>query len=355
MAPVTFCRADRRPVQPYFISPWQNEGVRLSVPCLVPLRGDFFCVPFGANRAPYRGENHPPHGETAGSAWSLEDYRANQHTRSLRLRLQMHVRPGSITREFSVVQGHNVVYSCTEIEGFDGDAPFAHHAILRMPARERGLLISTSPFAFGMTYPGMFSNPAAREYQLLAPGATFKRLTRVPSLYRTKRYVDYSAFPRPAGFTDLVELFEKPSLHPSWVTAVNTDERWLWFALKNPSMMPGRVLWIENGGRHAPPWNGRVRCLGIEDGCMFFDRGIADSCRPNPISRWGIATCTRFGGKKPVVVPYIQGAANIPKGFGRVTDADFEPSEVTFRSATGRVRLPVCHEFLFNPSRVSAL
>lgn len=47
MAPVTFYRASRRPVQPYYISPWQDERVRVPAPVLRPLRGDFFCLPFG--------------------------------------------------------------------------------------------------------------------------------------------------------------------------------------------------------------------------------------------------------------------------------------------------------------------
>ncbi|MHC4563515.1 MAG: hypothetical protein ACYS8X_12180, partial [Planctomycetota bacterium] len=45
MAPVTFYRNTAKPVQPYFISPWQDEGRKLDEPVLRPLRGDFFCAP----------------------------------------------------------------------------------------------------------------------------------------------------------------------------------------------------------------------------------------------------------------------------------------------------------------------
>ena len=73
LAPVVF-GADSDPFQPYYISPWQGErGVpAMPCPCLAPLRGDFFCLPFGGNGTPYRGERHPPHGETSGSLWKLE-------------------------------------------------------------------------------------------------------------------------------------------------------------------------------------------------------------------------------------------------------------------------------------------
>jgi hypothetical protein len=41
MAPVTFFPKSDRPVQPYHISPWQDEKLTFDVPVLGPLRGDF--------------------------------------------------------------------------------------------------------------------------------------------------------------------------------------------------------------------------------------------------------------------------------------------------------------------------
>ena len=54
MAPVTFHRRSAAPVQPYYISPWQGERLKIDEPVLVPLRGDFFCLPFGNNQDAYR-------------------------------------------------------------------------------------------------------------------------------------------------------------------------------------------------------------------------------------------------------------------------------------------------------------
>ena len=62
MAPVTFYRDSAQPVQPYHISPWQGEKHAYPVPVLVPLRGDFFCLPFGGNSDTVNGQKHPPHG-----------------------------------------------------------------------------------------------------------------------------------------------------------------------------------------------------------------------------------------------------------------------------------------------------
>jgi hypothetical protein len=55
MAPVTFLRDSGKPVQPYHISPWQNEGLQdLPAPVLTALRGDWFCIPFGGNGTDFR-------------------------------------------------------------------------------------------------------------------------------------------------------------------------------------------------------------------------------------------------------------------------------------------------------------
>jgi len=64
MAPVTFYRDSARPVRPYFISPWQGEKVKIDEPVVRPLRGDFFCMPFGAPGI-CRGVRHVCHGEPA--------------------------------------------------------------------------------------------------------------------------------------------------------------------------------------------------------------------------------------------------------------------------------------------------
>lgn len=77
MAPVTFFRDRSRPIQPYWINPWHAEAKPIDEPVLVPARGDFFCAPFGANAAAFRGEKHPCHGETATARWRLVEFLAN--------------------------------------------------------------------------------------------------------------------------------------------------------------------------------------------------------------------------------------------------------------------------------------
>ena len=212
MAPVTFSRG-LRPFQPYHVSPWQGEKLPMPCPCLAPLRGDFFCLPFGGNQTPYRGECHPPHGETAGSVWTLEQCAAARGAvTTLAIALETKVRRGRVTRQLSLVDGHHAVYSKTLIEGFAGATTFGRHAILSVPEKERALQVSTSPCDLGLTRPGIFSDPRNREYQALLPGGGFSRLDQAPSRLLEEPVADCSAFPARFGYADLSPLH--PGCHP---------------------------------------------------------------------------------------------------------------------------------------------
>ena len=126
MAPVTFFPKSDRPVQPYHISPWQDEKLIFDVPVLGPLRGDFFCMPFGGNSDEVSGEKHPPHGEVAGSDWTLSGMpRSSNGVTSMELTLQPKVRPGKVTKRVLLVDGQSVVYTQHLIEG---DTPWRRSA-----------------------------------------------------------------------------------------------------------------------------------------------------------------------------------------------------------------------------------
>ena len=69
MAPVTFFAGTSTGVEPYYISPWQEEAKEVTTPGVLKfLRGDFFCMPFGGDNT-LDGEVHPPHGEVAEGRW----------------------------------------------------------------------------------------------------------------------------------------------------------------------------------------------------------------------------------------------------------------------------------------------
>lgn len=347
MAPVTFDRSARRPIRPYYVNPWHDERLKIDDPVLRPLRGDFFCLPFGANATVYRGERHVCHGEPATAAWKLVTATRSGTVTSMALSMATRVRHGVVTKCLSLVEGHNAVYCTHVLEGFSGKMPLGHHATLAVPDTPGALRIATSAMRFGMTPPALIGDPRIGHYQSFAVDRKFTDLQRVPLMWKDPRWADATAFPAREGFTDFLAMFNKPSQTPAWTTAVNTDAGYLWFALKDPAVLPTTAVWISNGGRHSVPWNGRNRCLGLEEVCGFFAEGLAPSVRPNALNRAGIPTTVALSAKRPTVVNYIQGAVRVPRGFDRVAEAEFAPAEVTFRSVTGKqVTVAVRHEYL---------
>jgi hypothetical protein len=351
MAPVTFFRDSARPVQPYHISPWQDEKpTKMPAPVLVTLRGDFFCLPFGGNSDEVAGEKHPPHGEIVGEPWKVVGTRKEGGVTTLTMGIDTMVRKGRVTKELSLVDGQNVVYSRHLIEGFAGRVPLGHHATLAMPEKDRAVRIATSAFRFGMTCPGLFSDPKQREYQALLPGAKWTDLTKVPAVWKGAPDADLTRLPGRYGHADLVQLANEPwekTGGPAWTTATFTEDGYLWFALKDPAVLNSTVFWMENHGRHGHPWNGRNNCLGLEDVTAYFADGLAASSRENLLTKEGVATAVELSAAKPTEVNYIQGVAKIPAGFENVRTLEFAPGQVTFVSTTGqRVTAPVRHEFL---------
>ena len=349
MAPVTFLRDSGKPVQPYHVSPWQNEGLKdLPAPVLTALRGDWFCLPFGGNGDAFRHEKHPPHGEVAGAEWTYVDTKHDGGRHTLVLAFEPQARKGKIVKELSLVEGHNAVYSRHIVTGFSGPAPCGHHATLAMPDEPGVFRVSTSPIEFGMTNPSRFSDPAKREYQALAIAAPFTDLAHVPLLEKGTGDADLTRLPARQGYADLVQVVNKQDA-TAWTCATRTDEGWLWYALKDPKVLRSTLFWIENRGRHGSPWNGRNNCLGLEDVTSFFADGLAASAGANLLTRRGVPTAIEFTADKPTEIRYIQGVTRVPEGFGKVVAAEYAPGSVTFVAEGGaRVTVPVRHEFLSN-------
>lgn len=349
MAPVTFYRTDNQPVQPYHISPWQDEpATEMPAPVLVPLRGDFFCMPFGGNSDLVNGEKHPPHGEVAGSPWSDANISQQKGMTTFTMSFTTQVRKGRVVKQISLINGHNAVYSRHTIEGFAGAVPLGHHATLRMPDKDGAVHLSTSPIRFGMTYPGTFSDPKNREYQALLPGAKFTDLTRVPALAKGAPDADLSQLPGRYGHADLIQLVnETGSEQPAWIAAAYPDDGYVWYALKDPQVLASTVFWMEYHGRHGHPWNGRNNCLGLEDVTAYFADGLAASTQENLLTKEGVKTAVELSATTPTEIRYIQGVVKIPEGFDRVASIDYGPGQISLVSPSGRrVTTPVNHEFL---------
>jgi hypothetical protein len=135
------------------------------------------------------------------------------------------------------------------------------------------------------------------------------------------------------------------------------EEGYVWFSLKNPRILRSTVFWMSNGGRHYAPWNGRHRhAIGLEEVTSNFHLGLADSAKPNPLSRAGVETCVHLDSKKPLTVPYVMAVSAIPRGFDIVKNisASADGHSVTLTSRSGeRITAPLNVAFVTEADDIS--
>ncbi len=335
MAPVTFVLPDGRSVEPYYVSPWHAEdrsGITPDV--LKPLRGDFFCLPFGgANDRP--GEHHEPHGESAWASWDIVDLEAQR----LRTRIAYKA-GGTIVKTITLDSSQPVIYTEHEIAGFSGSYPIGHHAILagagpNDDASVPRWRIMTKPFDLGMTDPGYTVPYKDGEYYALEPGARFERLEEVPTRWRTPATTDCSRFPLREGFIDILAWYRQSVDVPAWTVAVNVADRYAWFSIKDPRVLPATVMWIENRGRHGEPWNGRNSCLGIEETCSYFAAGLAAPVDGGNVGAAGIPTTVELSAQSATTVRTVQGVFPIGDTSPDIVDLDLSDGVTRFIDSAG--------------------
>lgn len=337
LGPITFDRKGRK-LQPYSVAPWAEERSEPSLPLIIKaLRGDFFCLPFGGNATPFGREKHPVHGETANARWQFRSLETSEGRSCLHLSLQTKVRPGRVDKRIWLVDGQNTVYSQHVVSGMSGPMNLGHHAMLKFPDAPGSGLVSTSRFVYGQVFPQAFELPENRGYSWLKPGAEFKSLEKVSAL--NGETADLTRYPARRGFEDLVMLVSDADVPFAWTAVAFPKERYVWFALKDPSILRETVFWLSNGGRHYPPWNSRhINVMGLEEVTSYFHSGLAESARTNPISKKGFPTCLVLNARKPLAIPYIMGVARIPAGFDRVASvrASQGNQAIVLESASGR-------------------
>lgn len=346
IAPVLF-ELDSGMVSPFSIAPWHGTPESKLLPNILrALRGDFFCMPFGANTTIYDNESHPLHGDTANNSWLFMSHNREADRTTLVLHTSGFDRQYRIRKEITLIDGHLAVYQNHSIHKMLGPMCYGHHAMLHFPEGHRPGRVSTSPFVFGQVFPEEFESPAKGGYSCLLPGATFERLDRVPMV--DLGTADLTTYPAREGFEDLVMISSDPDRNFAWSAVTFPDQNFFWLSLKNRRDFPSTILWHSNGGRHYPPWSGRHRgVLGIEEVCAYFHYGLAESVAPNPISALGIPTFRTFRPDKSVELPTIMAAGELPPGAGEVqlVRPSANGAEVTFASGES-VRLSLNLRFL---------
>ena len=347
MAPVVFFKDSDRPIRPYFISPWQAEDVVPSEPVERVLRGDFFCMPCGLPKE-FMEEGYPLHGETATGEWLCGNCVEDQTGIEIELFMDTAIRKGRVVKFLRLLHDHSAVYVRHTLQGYEGGFYFGHHATLSVPEKEQAVIVSTSPIRFGYTLPqdeSRFSSSGC--YYSLQPGKRFEELTQVPSIWKDKPFIDCSRHPTGTGFMDLLQIYNQPTPTPAWMTAYYSDDDFVWYALKDPQVLPAVVFWMENKGRYYSPWNGRTRGLGLEDVCVAigdeqYNAGLRQDLDDN-----GITYKHLLSPEKEVVVNHVQGVTRVPKELGPVRTIEFSDGSMDLISQNdGRVTVEVDWGFI---------
>jgi hypothetical protein len=248
------------------------------------------------------------------------------------------VRKGRVDKIIEIVAGQSEIYSRHTITGMEGPMTFGHHPILQIPPGSLGR-ISTSPFTYGQVAPLPFEDPAKGGYFSLKPGERFTSLNKVPRI--DGQWADLSTYPVRDGYEDLVLMASPLDARPfAWTALVVAGGNYVWFSLKDPTVLPSTVMWMSNGGRHYPPWNGRHRrAIGLEEVTSWFHYGLAESVASNPMQDAEIPTYVQLRADSPLTINYITAVARIPAGFDIVSsmDASADSKSVTLTSESGKV------------------
>lgn len=340
LSDVAFDIGGRR-VSPMHAGPWTPDELAPDAdPILGVLRGDFFCAPFAANDVDPAETRI--HGATANGTWRL----AASGDGFIEAVLDAKVMGARVTKRVEVRPGEAMVYERHMLDGGHGRLPLGQHAMLHA---DPPLRLAFSRWIRAGTPPEPVETPPAGR-SILAYPQDIADLTR--ARLADGGTADLTRYPFAEGHEDIWSLASDPDLPFAWTAATCSEASWVWFALKNPRVLPETLVWMSHGGRRYAPWNGRhTHCIGLEEVCSYFHLGHAASIADNPFSRCGIPTAATLRPNGSVVVPYMFGLAATPPGFGVVARIDEEDGGVILADVEGHEAFAACDvSFVTNPA-----
>ena len=310
---------DGRRIEPLHAAPWLDEPEIQDDETLPPhlrgLAGDFFCAPFGLNDV----EPAPMHGWPANGRWASFGETRTADGVSASFVLDRSVFGARIEKTLRLRDGHPFVYQTHVLLGGRGSITAAHHAMTRMP---HGGQLSFSPKAYAATPPTPLEpDPKKGRFALQYPAETTD-LAAVP--LAAGGTVDIRTYPVAERSEDFVMLVEAPGSRLGWAAALRHGSQDLVLSLKNPETLPLTLLWLSNGGRDYPPWNGRhTGVLGLEEARCYSALGHAASISDNPLRQSGIPTSFELGAR--IEVRVVLGGVPVPTAWSDVVEVEPTP------------------------------
>jgi len=335
-------------ISPFFTSPWWREADIGEMDQIIKvLRGDFFCLPFGANLEPHDGQRHPIHGKTANACWEFVDLGESDGYKALKLKMGLDA-GGEVEKIIRLKDGEPVIYSEHVVAGLEGRSPVGHHATLQCPQEPGAGIIDMTQPATGFTPPAPIEDSSMGGYSLLQTGREISDRTKVPCFDGDT--ANLTRYPTRKGYEDVVLFISDTSKEFVFTAASFPGEGYLYFQLKDPQVLPQTLFWMSNGGRHYSPWNGRLSgVLGMEEIAAFFHYGIKESVEPNFVQERGFRPFVEFSKDQPSSIRVIMGAVPIADDFAGVEDITKSgDGEVTILGKGGEsISVPCDSDFLF--------
>lgn len=328
-------------IAPLHRAPWTGEIHPSDTPAhLARLSGDFLCAPFG----PSDIDGSPSHGWTANSSWRHVGTQAIAGGKVARFELDRTVMGATVTKEFTLRDGHPFLYQRHLFAGGDGAVSVGLHMMVSLP---QGGHLSFSPKLFAETPAVALEPDAAKGNSLLAYPARFHDLKKAPRA--DGGTANLTCYPFDRNHEDFVMMVEKPEDKLAWAAALRHHERDLVLSLKRPSDFPMTLLWMSNGGRYYAPWNSRHRgVLGLEEARTYSLNGHKASIAPNPLSEQGIPTSIALSASGEVDLRQVIGIMPVPAGWDRVTDIEARGDTLAVKSDIGEFTVPYDPEFVLH-------
>ncbi len=308
---------------PFFIAPWWNEGFFEDMPPIDRwLRGSFFCLPFGGNESVHEGVKFPLHGIPPNNNWKVISFIEDKGIVILEIETEGKMFENEtlkVRQEVILRKSQPVVYVSAGVSGINTRLPVAFHPTLQLSKEIGSCIFDTSNPVSGFTPPVPVERPEDQGYSLLKPGLEIKDMHKVETIYDT--FVDISACPCCKGFEDVAFFISDQNREFSFSSVTYTRDNMLYFQLKNPKNLSATMLWMSNGGRYYPPWNGRVfGGFGIEEVNSFFHYGVKESVEDNTLTDLNFKTADDFIAGRENIYKIIIGSVPVPEGFSGVSD-----------------------------------
>ena len=305
--PVNFLTPAGRRVQPMAVAPWCDDDSpeRDALPGLLRnLRGEWPCVPFGAQSLPEGLPSEWRAVDVAGTGTDFHGYSSHnewQLTREFPCGLEIAINypeDHAIRRLIRRIVGRpgrpGVDITLTVEARRDIALPIALHPVFRLRQEVGAMSLKAGEFARGIAYP----LPVEPGVSRFLPGGEFASLDSVPTEAGS---TSLESLPLDCDTEELVQLCGACGE----VSLENHPENYRVTLSYDPDVFPSLLLWVSNRGRRAYPWNGRHLALGVEPVRGAFDLGPGIGCNPaNPIARAGFPTAVAFRRDQPFSTSY---------------------------------------------------